>query len=70
MVIDGHDFRCPTCGKSVVIRNQPAFPFCSNRCRLIDLSNWIEEKYTSTRPLEPDKEKDDVGPPAGFSPQV
>ena len=41
--------RCPTCKKSV---NAPgpgepmgAFPFCSDRCRLIDLGKWLDGKY-------------------------
>lgn len=23
----------------------PAFPFCSSRCKLLDLGNWLDEKY-------------------------
>ena len=42
--------RCPTCKKEV---DEPAageelpkhFPFCSDRCKLIDLGRWLDGKY-------------------------
>ena len=37
-------FRCPTC-KKLVLADNPEFPFCSERCRIIDLGNWASEKY-------------------------
>ncbi|HLK70112.1 MAG TPA: DNA gyrase inhibitor YacG [Bryobacteraceae bacterium] len=36
--------KCPICKKEVA-REDPEFPFCSERCRLIDLANWASEKY-------------------------
>ncbi|ALA23773.1 DNA gyrase inhibitor [Piscirickettsia salmonis] len=36
---------CPTCQKDVDIKNATARPFCSERCRLIDLGAWAEESY-------------------------
>jgi uncharacterized protein len=27
------------------------FPFCSERCRLLDLGNWASEKYKITEPV-------------------
>lgn len=37
---------CPTCGKKVEWRPENAFrPFCSERCKLIDLGEWATEKY-------------------------
>jgi len=42
---------CPICGESAS-RENGAFPFCSPRCRLIDLGNWLDEAYVVTRPLE------------------
>ena len=36
--------QCPICGKPVAIDN-PEMPFCSERCRLLDLGNWASEKY-------------------------
>ncbi len=36
--------RCPTCGKSFERSETTAMPFCSERCRLIDLGRWIDER--------------------------
>ncbi|MDX1251788.1 MAG: DNA gyrase inhibitor YacG [Gammaproteobacteria bacterium] len=37
---------CPTCGKPVEwIPEQRWRPFCSERCRLIDLGEWATESY-------------------------
>jgi endogenous inhibitor of DNA gyrase (YacG/DUF329 family) len=34
--------KCPTCDKSVAWTAEQAFrPFCSERCRLIDLGEWV-----------------------------
>jgi endogenous inhibitor of DNA gyrase (YacG/DUF329 family) len=35
---------CPICKKEVS-PTSPEFPFCSERCRIIDLGNWASEKY-------------------------
>jgi endogenous inhibitor of DNA gyrase (YacG/DUF329 family) len=38
--------RCPICGKLAVPRaGNRAFPFCSDRCRLVDLGRWLGEEY-------------------------
>lgn len=38
---------CPSCKKEVVYRTDNPFrPFCSKRCRLIDLGAWLEEGYS------------------------
>jgi hypothetical protein len=37
---------CPTCGKKVVWDNSSRWrPFCSERCRLIDLGDWLDENH-------------------------
>jgi hypothetical protein len=37
--------KCPTCNKSTVWSEEnPWRPFCSERCKLIDLGDWIEER--------------------------
>lgn len=37
---------CPTCGKAVTWSEaSPWRPFCSERCRLIDLGDWLEERH-------------------------
>jgi len=36
---------CPTCGKEIIWSNDEKWrPFCSERCRLIDLGEWLEEE--------------------------
>jgi endogenous inhibitor of DNA gyrase (YacG/DUF329 family) len=46
--------RCPTC-KKVVLRTDPEFPFCSERCRLIDLGKWASGGYVISTPIsDPD----------------
>ena len=37
--------KCPTCRKEIAWENNPHRPFCSDRCQLIDLSAWTEERY-------------------------
>lgn len=41
--------RCPICGKETVLGAEN-FPFCSERCRTIDLGNWASEKYVISSP--------------------
>ncbi len=37
---------CPTCNKEVIWQTSSTFrPFCSKRCRLIDLGEWAEENH-------------------------
>jgi endogenous inhibitor of DNA gyrase (YacG/DUF329 family) len=43
---------CPICRKSVEPAG-PEFPFCSERCRLLDLGNWAAEKYVISTPIQP-----------------
>jgi endogenous inhibitor of DNA gyrase (YacG/DUF329 family) len=48
--------RCPTCGKSYEVQaidDLPAFPFCSDRCRLLDLGRWIDGAYVIPGPEAP-----------------
>ena len=49
---------CPTCGKAVAWNAESRFrPFCSERCKLIDLGAWASESYrapVSEDPTEPD----------------
>ena len=36
--------KCPTCRREIDWTNAPFRPFCSDRCRLIDLGAWLSEK--------------------------
>ena len=50
--------QCPICRKEVDI-SSPFVPFCSERCKLIDLGNWASGKYvipgSPVLPEEPDE---------------
>jgi uncharacterized protein len=43
---------CPTCKKNKVKSTDPDFPFCSERCRLIDLGHWASGKYVVSSPVQ------------------
>jgi uncharacterized protein len=39
--------KCPTCGREIEWSDAfPFRPFCSERCRLIDLGAWLTEQHT------------------------
>ena len=50
---------CPICKKTVA-PGDPEFPFCSERCRIIDLGNWSAEDYRVELPLQEVEEKAEV----------
>ncbi len=53
---------CPTCGKKVEWTEQQRWrPFCSERCRLIDLGKWAGEEHRI--PAEPLPAEDDSDNP-------
>ncbi|MCL2647463.1 MAG: DNA gyrase inhibitor YacG [Phycisphaerales bacterium] len=56
---DGTVFRCPMCKTLLPNINVPTFPFCSDRCRLLDLNNWMTGQYTTSRPIDPTDELED-----------
>jgi len=38
--------KCPTCGSAVAWRPSERWrPFCSERCKLIDLGEWLDERH-------------------------
>lgn len=49
--------RCPICEKQFDPAASPAMPFCSDRCRQIDLGRWLREKYSV--PVERKDEEED-----------
>jgi endogenous inhibitor of DNA gyrase (YacG/DUF329 family) len=51
--------KCPICAEPVPPRpaNQ-AFPFCSPRCRMIDLGKWLDEDYRVPTNETPDADVD------------
>jgi endogenous inhibitor of DNA gyrase (YacG/DUF329 family) len=62
--------QCPVCGKPV---SEPSktkgqtnhvgfFPFCSERCKLVDLDRWFRSEYIISSPVQ-GREKDDENSP-------
>jgi endogenous inhibitor of DNA gyrase (YacG/DUF329 family) len=45
--------QCPVCDAQVDLQKTPTVPFCSDRCRLIDLGRWLDESYGVPQPKQP-----------------
>ena len=59
--------RCPRCRSEVVRapgRKAPFFPFCSERCKLIDLGKWLSEEHRIEEPLKEHREDQSDESPA------
>ena len=54
---------CPRCGKAVPWTEESRWrPFCSERCKFIDLGDWAAERYRIPGVEPPDAEADDAEP--------
>lgn len=59
---------CPHCGKTLEyqsVKDHPHFPFCSERCKMVDLGKWFDEDHKISEdlldeqgPKENDKENE------------
>jgi uncharacterized protein len=47
--------RCPICRKPVAPDGADR-PFCSTRCKNVDLGRWLNEEYRISTPVEPEAE--------------
>jgi len=58
-------YRCVICGREVTYEGPlpPLYPFCSSRCKLVDLGKWLREEYAIERDLTPE-EAGQLRPPA------
>ena len=55
---------CPICGRPSRPRAEnAAFPFCTPRCRQVDLGMWLDEKYRVAVTDVSDGEADDAAQP-------
>jgi endogenous inhibitor of DNA gyrase (YacG/DUF329 family) len=47
--------RCPTCRRVAAKTGTKVYPFCSERCHLVDLGRWLNEDYrvASDEPVDP-----------------
>ncbi|MFO0900049.1 MAG: DNA gyrase inhibitor YacG [Pirellulales bacterium] len=59
--------RCPTCGVEFDRDASRALPFCSPRCKQIDLGRWLGEQFGL--PNVPDPEDDEAPPANGHAPK-
>ena len=49
--------KCPACGAEVRWSNESRFrPYCSQRCRTIDLGAWASERYSISGATSDDTE--------------
>jgi len=46
--------KCPTCGKRGAWFDGEFGPFCSRRCRLVDLGKWFKGENAISEPLRPE----------------
>lgn len=53
---DQDRLRCPTCQKLFDPQQTVAMPFCSLRCKMVDLGRWLNEDYGM--PIEPEDQSD------------
>ena len=58
--------RCPTCREPVEAdpdKRSESYPFCSERCRLLDLHKWLSGDYkipvAAPQPLLPEEEEEE-----------
>ena len=52
--------RCPTC-RGPVEADSETFPFCSVRCRMADLGNWLGGRYVISREVSEDDLSEESG---------
>jgi hypothetical protein len=52
--------RCPICRREDEVPDDFHYrPFCSRRCKMLDLGNWFNEVYRMSRPMRVDDLVDD-----------
>ena len=51
--------KCPRCGQLAPWEGNPNRPFCSERCRMIDLGRWADGSYAIPDKKVPDKDDEE-----------
>jgi endogenous inhibitor of DNA gyrase (YacG/DUF329 family) len=50
---------CPICRRKVPSpATTPTYPFCSKRCKLVDLGNWLSDSYVIPSSMADDNVED------------
>ena len=57
--------RCPACKRETTFEGSLFRPFCSERCKMIDLDNWLSGRYRISTPLHRLEETSDPDAAAG-----
>jgi len=52
------EINCPGCGRKTFWHDNPSRPFCSEKCRVIDLGAWASEEYSVDGGKAPQPEQD------------
>ena len=55
--------KCPACGARGDWFAGPYGPFCSKRCKLVDLGKWFGEEHVISQPLRPEHFEEIDSPP-------
>jgi endogenous inhibitor of DNA gyrase (YacG/DUF329 family) len=57
--------KCPICGRLITpeLQKTASMPFCSTRCRQVDLNRWLGEHYTVPAAPSDDEEIETPAPP-------
>jgi endogenous inhibitor of DNA gyrase (YacG/DUF329 family) len=64
-------FECPTCGTLTTAARReevPYRPFCSYRCKMIDLGRWLDGTYAVSEPIVPEEFAEEDRPPRDDGP--
>jgi uncharacterized protein len=61
--------KCPICRNPVQWQDNPYRPFCSERCKMIDLDHWLSERYRIPVTSENDEDPE-PGPASGTEDQI
>jgi hypothetical protein len=62
--------KCPNCQRPVPWAPESKWrPFCSERCRLIDLGEWLDEGHKISAPVDDDIGRDWLEPGADSDPE-
>ena len=59
-------FECPTCRKAFTVEEVDGAlfrPFCSERCKMVDLGRWLDGSYKVSEPANP-ADLEESGAPA------
>jgi uncharacterized protein len=59
-MIEPVELHCPICHSALAGDGEPPYrPFCSQRCKLVDLHNWLSDAYRIPSELDPTDVSDD-----------